>query len=66
MAPGIRKYVLKYIQWLDEVLTDLKRADYTISSVKSQFYIADIRVIKYLYNIEDRQPDTAKVIKILK
>ena len=66
MTSSIRKYVLEHIQWLDRILADLERADYTISGAKSQFCIADIRVIRYLYDIEDRHPDTAKIIKILK
>ena len=64
MALGIRKYVLEHIQWLDRILADLKRADCTISGAKSQFYIAGIRVIRYLYDIEGRHPNTAKIIKI--
>ena len=35
MTPGIRKYMLEHIQWLDGILTDLKYADYTISDTKS-------------------------------
>ncbi len=66
MALSIRKYVLEYIQWLDGILADLERANYTISGVKSQFYITDIRIIGYLCDIEDRYLDTAKIIKILK
>ncbi len=66
MAPNIRKYILEHIQWLDGILADLERTDYTISNVKSQFCIIDIRVIGYLCDIEDRHPDTTKIIKILK
>ncbi len=65
MALSIRKYVLEHIQWLDEILADLERAGCTISGAKSQFCMADIRIIGYLYDIEGRHPDTTKVIKIL-
>jgi len=58
--------VLEHIQWLDGILADLERAGYTISGAKSQFYIAGIRVVGYLCDIEGRYPDTAKIIKILK
>ncbi len=50
----------------DGILADLERADYTISGAKSQFYIIDIRVIRYLCDIEDRYPDITKIIKIFK
>ncbi len=65
MVSGIRKYVLEHIQWLNGVLIDLERASYTISGAKSQLYMVDIRVIGYLCDIEDRHPDTTKIIKIL-
>ena len=64
MAPNIRKYVLEHIQWLDGILADLERTGYTISDAKSQFYIVDIKIIRYLCDIEGRYPDTTKVIKI--
>ncbi len=35
VASGICRYIVEYIQSLDVVLTDLKRAGVTISGVKS-------------------------------
>ena len=40
----------KYTQWLDAILTDLKKAGYIISNIKSQFYKSKIVIIGYLYN----------------
>jgi len=57
--------VLEHIQWLDEILADLEYAGCTILGAKSQFCMAGIRIIGYLCDIEDRHPDTAKIIKIL-
>ena len=37
VAPGIRRYILEYIQNLDKVLADLERAGVTIARAKSQF-----------------------------
>lgn len=37
MAPGIRRYVLEYIQNLDKVPADLERAGVIIARAKSQF-----------------------------
>jgi hypothetical protein len=34
---GIRRYILEHIIWIDGILTDLKRAGYTILKAKSQF-----------------------------
>ncbi len=51
---------------MDRVLADLERTGCTISGAKSQFYMAGIKVIGYLCDIEGRHPDTAKIIKIFK
>jgi hypothetical protein len=66
IIPRIRRYILEYIIWIDRVLTDLKRAGYTISKAKSQFYMLRLRVIEFIYNTLKRHPDTFKIIKIIK
>ncbi len=63
---GIKRYILKYIQSLNKILTNLERANYTISDAKSRFYIIYFKIVRYIYNIKGRRPDTAKIIKILK
>lgn len=47
---GIRCYIFKYIQYLDAIFTNLKKTNYIIFIIKSQFYILKIVVIKYFYN----------------
>jgi len=47
---GIRRYILEYIIWLDEVLADLERARCIILGVKSYFYKDEIIVVGYHYN----------------
>ncbi len=63
---GIKHYILKYIQSLDKILTNLEKTNYTISGAKSRFYITNLKIIRYIYNIKNRRPDTTKIIKILK
>ncbi len=41
----IRRYVMKHIQWLNYVLTDIKKIDCIICEKKSQFYCEELRVI---------------------
>jgi hypothetical protein len=65
VIPKIRKYILEHIIWINEVLTNLKRVEYTISGVKSQFYIFKLRVIRFIYDILERYPNTFKIIKIV-
>jgi hypothetical protein len=64
-APGIRKYMLEHIMWLDGVLADLERAGCTISGFKSQFCMPGIRIVGFMYDYLGRYPDSAKVIKIV-
>ncbi len=61
----IRRYVMKHIQWLNDVLTDIERADCTIFEKKSQFCCERLRVIDFVCDVEKRHSDTTKIIKIL-
>jgi hypothetical protein len=63
--PDVRRFILKYIQSLDAVLTDLERARFIISVEKSVFYIAGLKIVKYVCDTDGRHPDYAKVLKIL-
>ena len=66
VAPGIRRYMLEYIMWLNSVLADLERAGCTISSPKSQFCMPGIRIVGFVCNYLGKHPNSAKVIKIVK
>ncbi len=61
----IRRYVMKHIQWLNDVLTDIEKADCTIFEKKSQFCCEELRVVEFVCDVEERHSDTTKVIKIL-
>jgi hypothetical protein len=63
--PGIRWFMLEYIQNLDKVLERIKRAGASISGLKSQFYIDGMNVVGFVYGAEGRSPASLKVIKIL-
>ena len=60
---GIRRYILKYIQNLDKILKQIKRARATIRP-KSQFYLNRINIIKFIYNLKEKELLVDKVIKI--
>jgi hypothetical protein len=62
----IRKYILKHIIWMDEILTNLEKTRYTISKAKSQFCMPRLRVIKFIYDTLKRHPNISKIIKIMK
>lgn len=65
LALGIRHYVFEYIQNLDMVLADLKRAGITITRAKSQFYQVGLKIMGYICNTNSRHPDISKVLKFL-
>jgi hypothetical protein len=64
VVPGIRYYILKYIQNLDITLKRIERAGATIRP-KSQFYIPRLKLISYMTDIDRRYLLIARVIKIL-
>jgi hypothetical protein len=66
IIPGIRRYILEYIIWINGILADLERAKYTILGIKSQFYISGFRVVEFIYDTLKRHFNTFKVIKIMK
>jgi hypothetical protein len=51
---------------MDKILTDLKRAKYTILKAKSQFYMPRLRVVRFIYDTLKRHPNISKMIKIVK
>jgi len=63
--PGVRRYILEHIVWLDGVLADLERAGCTISGAKSHFCKDEIVVVGYRCNGKGRYPEESKVAKII-
>jgi hypothetical protein len=61
----IRRYVMKHIQWLNDVLTNIERADWIIFEEKSQFCCEELRVVEFVCDVEERHSNTTKMIKIL-
>ena len=45
---------------------NLKKTNYTISDEKFQFYVADLKIVDFVYNLNDKFLKTTKMIKILK
>jgi hypothetical protein len=63
--PGVRRYILEHLIWLDSVLADVERSGITVAGGKSQFLMAAMIVVGYICNGEGRQPDSSKVEKII-
>jgi hypothetical protein len=62
----IRRWVMKHIQWLNDVLTDIEKADCIIFEEKFQFCCEELRVIDFVCDVKKRHSDTAKIIKFVK
>jgi hypothetical protein len=61
----IRRYVMKHIQWLNNVLTNIVKIDCIIFEKKSQFCCEELRIVDFVCDVEKRHSDTTKIIKIL-
>ncbi len=61
----IRRYVMKHIQWLNDVLANIEKIDCIIFEKKSQFCCEELRVVEFVCDVERRHSNTAKIIKIL-
>jgi hypothetical protein len=61
----IRRYVMKHIQWLNDVLTNIERIDCIIFEKKSQFCCEELRVIDFVCDVKKRHSNSTKIIKIL-
>ena len=62
----VRLYILKHIQWLNAILVNLKKTNYMISDEKFQFCVADLKIVSFICDSNDRSLEITKIIKILK
>jgi hypothetical protein len=53
----IYRFIIEYLRRLDIVFTDFKRAEVTIAGEKNKFYIAGLKIVGYIYNINSRYLD---------
>jgi hypothetical protein len=63
--PGVRRFILKYIQNLNTILADLKKAEFTIFAKKSIFYIIGLKIVSYICDANGKHSNYIKVLKIL-
>ena len=62
--PGVRQFILKHIQNLDRVLTDIERFDATIAAEKSVFCASGIKIVGFICDHNGRYFNKDKVRKI--
>jgi hypothetical protein len=61
----IRRYVMKHIQWLNDVLIDIEKTNCIIFEKKFQFCYEELRIIDFVCDVKKRHSNTTKIIKIL-
>lgn len=62
---GVRRYIFEHAQQVDRVLTDIARAEATVSAKKSWWGVSRMVVVGYEVNQQGRYPSKHKVSKIL-
>ena len=65
VSSEIRKYVLKHLQSLNQVLASIELSDAKLNKKKSQFCQSEIVIIRYACNYDSRHSEAAKVAKIV-
>ena len=65
VSSKIRKYVLKHLQSLNQVLASIELSDAKLNEEKSQFCQSEIVIVRYACDYEERHSETVKVAKIV-
>ena len=66
MKLDIRKYVLEYLQALNQVLVNVELSGIKLNKGKSHFSLSKIVIIEYIYDYDKRHSKVIKIIKIIK
>ena len=61
----IRLFIMKHVQWLNAMLVNLEKMNCMILNEKSQFYMFELKIVDFVYDLNNRFSETVKIIKIL-
>ena len=65
MSSEVRKYMLKHLQHLNQVLVSIELFDAKLNEEKSQFCQSEIIIVEYVCNYDERHSEAVKVTKIV-
>ena len=65
MSSEVRKYVLKHLQHLNQVLASIELSSTKLNEEKSQFCQSEIVIVRYACDYDERHSEAAKVTKIV-
>ena len=61
----IQRFIMKHLQNIDCILIDLKYVKLTLTVLKLMFCFLRIKLIKFIYNENERHSDSKKIAKII-
>ena len=61
----IQRFIMKYLQNIDCILTDLKCTELMLIVLKLIFCFLKIKLIKFICNENERHSDSKKIVKII-
>ena len=61
----IQRFIMKHLQNINYILTDLKHTELTLIVFKLMFCFLKIKLIKFIYNENERHSDSKKIAKII-
>ena len=61
----IQRFIMKHLQNIDYILTDLKCAELTLTVFKLMFCFLKMKLLKFICNENERHSDSKKIVKII-
>ena len=61
----IQKFIMKHLQNIDCILTDLKCAELILMTLKLMFCFLKIKLIRFICDENERHSDSKKIAKII-
>ena len=65
VSSEIKKYVLKHLQYLNQVLVSIELSDTKLNEKKFQFCQSEIIIVRYACDYDERHSEAVKVAKIV-
>ena len=63
--PEIQRFIMKHLQNINYVLTDLKCTELTLAVLKLMFCFLKIKLVEFIYDENKRHSDSKKIAKII-
>ena len=60
-----QRFIMKHLQNIDYILTDLKCAELILAALKLMFCFLKMKFIRFIYNENERHSDSKKIAKII-